>query len=170
MSGRLITALMCAALATGCQPGLTVTPVPSPTLAETVAPTARAQSTPSATFVVTKYLQMRPEAVHVWTSGPGQYPSFDRTTNDTGRSTALLQMAAQLHVAPFRFCPIDFGYAYTVEWWQDGQIIAEASLQAQGCRELRLDGGPSLDATAEFWNALADVLGVPESSLHPNVP
>ena len=169
---RLLITLACAALVSACQLAGPSSAMPSPTSTPSVAATSTAVAppTPSATFLGAKYLQMRADAVHVWSSGPGQFPTPDVTVRDAVHATALLQMAAQLHVAPLRFCPIDFGYAYTIEWQQDGRLVAEGSLQAQGCRELTLDGGPGLETTSDFWNALAALIGVPEPSLHPTLP
>jgi hypothetical protein len=171
--GRLGVVLAIGAFAAACQTQPPVTELPSgpptPTFATVTfhvpPPTPRA----AASFEAAKYLQMRPDAVHVW-SDSARFASLDVTVKDGARATALLGTAARLQPAALRYCPADFGLQYTIEWWQDGRIVAVGSLHAQGCQDLQLDGGPPLATTLDFWNALADLVGKPEPLLHPTLP
>jgi hypothetical protein len=171
MTQRLLAVLAMAAFAASCQtqPEMSdaTLALPTPTLA-TVAPGRVSPRAPTAasTFQAAKYLQMRPDTVHVW-SDSARFPALDVTVKDAARATALLHMAARLQPAGLRYCPIDFGLGYAIEWWQEGQMVAEAGVQAQGCQELQLDDGPTVATTPDFWNALADLVGVPEPKLHP---
>src|SRR5258706_10158478 len=108
MTRRWLAVLAIAALAAACQTGAPVNEatVAAPTaVPATAAPSAVTQTTAtsSPTFEATKYLQMRPDAVHIWSSGGARFPSLDVTAKDATRATALLQMAARLQPAPFRF-------------------------------------------------------------------
>ena len=172
--GRLGAVFGIAAFAAACQTQPAVTEVPSGLPTPTFAtPTFHAPppGTPSAapSFETAKYLQMRPDTVHVW-SNSARFAALDVMVKDGARATALLGTAARLQPAGLRYCPVDFGLQYTIEWWQDGRIVAVGILHAQGCRDLQLDGGPALATTLDFWNALADLVGKPEPLLHPTLP
>lgn len=170
---RITTVLAVTIFASACQASVVSS-------AEQLTPAASASASqnsmapvqsPARTFDAARYMRMSPDVLRITNSSlvaSNRVSPMDVTVNDARLATDLLRIAAQLQPgAPISFCPLDYGFIYTIEWKQAGRTVVVGRLQAQACRRLQLDDGPSLVTTPTFWSALAATVGVPEPQLHP---
>jgi len=69
-------------------------------------------------------------------------------------------------------CPIDFGVVYKLTFFSGDTTAVTASLNPSGCRDVRISDAPHVRRVLDdsYWSALAQQLGVPESTIYPYVP
>ena len=99
-------------------------------------------------------------------------PPFERTATDPAKVQRLYNALLALPTPPPGiFCPIDFGVAYHLTFFNRGVTILQATVKPDGCRSVSLSNGKSRWAYSDtFWTLFADTLGVPESVVYPVVP
>lgn len=100
-------------------------------------------------------------------------PPFERTATDAAKVQHLYNALLALPTPPPGplFCPVDFGVAYHVTFFNQSVIVLQATVKPDGCRSVSLSNGKSRWAYSDtFWTLFADTLGVPESVVYPVVP
>jgi hypothetical protein len=65
-------------------------------------------------------------------------------------------------------CPIDLGISYKLTFFSGDAIAATASLLPGGCRDVQISDSPPLRWAFDngYWAALAQQLGVPQSTIY----
>ena|SRR5579862_5525735 len=112
--------------------------------------------------------------LHVTTSSafPENPPptNVDVTLTDPLRSRAIYDATLALpDFPPGRFnCPNDPGYRHTITFTNGKSVVATATLNPGGCRDVTISGAPPVRWTATddaYWALLAQNLGIDESTL-----
>jgi hypothetical protein len=69
-------------------------------------------------------------------------------------------------------CPVDFGIAYNLTFFDGASTAASATLEPGGCRLVRFSGSDEVRRVLDdaYWAMLAQQLGVPESMIYPYLP
>jgi hypothetical protein len=100
-------------------------------------------------------------------------PPFERTATDAAKVQRLYNALLALPTPPPGplSCPVDFGVAYHVTFFNQSVIVLQATVKPDGCRSVSLSNGESRWAMDDqFWAVFADTIGAPESVIYPVVP
>jgi hypothetical protein len=87
-------------------------------------------------------------------------PLLARVT-DHARIDGLLSKIRSLPTAPLRFCPVDWGVRYDLDFRHQGGQVLHAVAEAGGCKNISLGPGDTRSTDDNFWEMLEGALGYP---------
>lgn len=68
-------------------------------------------------------------------------------------------------------CPASFGVTYDLQFFAaDDSLVADVTVDPNGCNEVQIYEGPTLQANAGYFAVLAKDLGLDEKDIYPYMP
>ena len=74
---------------------------------------------------------------------------------------ALASKIRSLPTAQLRFCPVDWGVRYDLDFRHEGVQILHAVAEAGGCKNITLGQGDTRTTDDAFWEMLERAVGYP---------
>lgn len=84
---------------------------------------------------------------------------FVATVHDRATIDALANKIRSLPTAQLRYCPVDWGVHYDLDFRLEGVQFLHAVAEAGGCRNIALGQGDTRSTDEAFWEALERAVG-----------
>jgi hypothetical protein len=88
-------------------------------------------------------------------------PPLAASVTDHATIDALLTKIRSLPTAQLRYCPVDWGVRYDLDFRHQGGQVLHAVAEAGGCKNISLGPGDTRSSDDTFWEMLERALGYP---------
>jgi len=88
-------------------------------------------------------------------------PPLVATVHDRATIDALASKIRSLPTAQLRFCPVDWGVRYDLDFRHEGVQVLHAVAEAGGCKNITLSQGDTRTTDDAFWEMLERAVGYP---------
>jgi len=88
-------------------------------------------------------------------------PPLLATVTDHATIDALMSKIRSLPGAQLRYCAVDWGVRYDLDFRHEGAQVLHAVAEAGGCKNISLGPGDTRSTDDNFWEMLESALGYP---------